>query len=65
MSVAFDGLKWNAKTADILFQRAQTMPASEAKVWKEAFEALLKKIGQTDTNLEAGRMGCSTGPHPG
>ena len=31
MSVAFDGLKWNAKTADNLFQRAQTMPASEAK----------------------------------
>ena len=49
MSVAFDGLKWNAKTADNLFRRAQTMPTSEAKVWKEAFEALLKKeIGQTD-----------------
>ena len=55
MSVAFDGLKWNAKTADNLFQRAQTLPASEAKVWKEAFEALLKKeIGQTDTSNYAG-----------
>ena len=31
------------------------MPASEAKVWKEAFEALLKKeIGQTDTENYAG-----------
>jgi RNA polymerase sigma factor (sigma-70 family) len=42
VSVAFDDLKWNAKTADNLFQRAQTMPPSEAKVWKEAFEALRK-----------------------
>ena len=51
MSVAFDGLKWNAKAADNLFQRTQTMPASEAKIWKEAFESLLKKkIGQTDTS---------------
>jgi hypothetical protein len=41
MSVAFDGLKWNAKAADILFQRAQTIPPSEAKVWKEAFERVL------------------------
>ena len=55
VSVAFDNLKWNAKTADNLFKRAQTMPASEAKVWKEAFEALLKKeIGQTDTQNYAG-----------
>jgi len=55
MSVAFDDLKWNAKTADNFFQRAQTMPATEAKVWKEAFEALLKKeIGQTDTTNYAG-----------
>jgi hypothetical protein len=39
MSVAFDGLKWNAKSAD-------------AKAWKKAFEALLKKkIGQTDTEV--------------
>jgi hypothetical protein len=38
VSVAFDGLKWNAKSADNLFQRAQTIPTSEAKVWKEAFE---------------------------
>jgi len=54
-SVAFDGLKWNAKTAGDLFKRAQTMPATEAKVWKEAFEVLLKKeIGQTDTTHFAG-----------
>jgi hypothetical protein len=52
MSVAFDDLKWNAKAADNLFKRAKTMPASEAKVWKEAFEALLKKeIGQTATEV--------------
>jgi len=55
MSVAFDDLKWNAKAADNLFKRAKTMPASEAKVWKEAFEVLLKKeIGQTDTTNYAG-----------
>jgi hypothetical protein len=55
MSVAFDGLKWNAKAADVLFQRAQSMPASEAEVWKEAFEVLLnKEIGQTDTRNYAG-----------
>jgi hypothetical protein len=55
VSVAFDDLKWNAKTADNLFKRAQTMPASEAKVWQETFEALLKKeIGQTDTRNYAG-----------
>jgi hypothetical protein len=55
LSVAFDNLKWNAKTADNLFQRAQTMPASEADVWKEAFEVLLKKeIGQTETTNYAG-----------
>jgi hypothetical protein len=55
LSVAFDDLKWNAKTADDLFKRAQTMPTSEAKVWKEAFAALLKKeIGQTDTTVLAG-----------
>ena len=41
VSVAFDGLKWNAKSADNLFQRAKTMPSSEAKVWKEAFERVL------------------------
>jgi hypothetical protein len=52
MSVVFDDLKWNAKTADLFFRRAQTMPQSEAKAWKEAFEALLKKeIGQTDTEV--------------
>jgi hypothetical protein len=52
VSVAFDDLKWNAKTADDLFKRAQTMPATEAKVWKEAFEVLLKKkIGQTDAEV--------------
>src|SRR5262249_5063276 len=55
LSVAFDDLKWNAKAAGDLFKRAQSMSASEAKVWKEAFEALLKKeIGQTDTTVYAG-----------
>jgi hypothetical protein len=55
MSVAFDDLKWNAKAADNLFKRARTMPASEARVWKKAFEVLLKKeIGQTDTTNYAG-----------
>src|SRR5262249_43615649 len=55
MSVAFDDSKWNAKAADKLFQRAQTMPASEARVWKKAFEELLKKeIGQTATTYYAG-----------
>jgi hypothetical protein len=55
LSLAFDGVKWNAKSADNLFQRAQTLPASEAKVWKEAFEALLKEeIGQTDTTVADG-----------
>jgi hypothetical protein len=55
LSVAFDDLKWNAKRADNLYQRAQTMPATEAKVWKEAFESLLKKkIGQTDAEVSDG-----------
>jgi hypothetical protein len=55
LSVAFDDLKWNAKTADKLFRRARTMPATEAKVWKEAFEALLKKkIGRTDVEVYDG-----------
>jgi hypothetical protein len=55
MSVAFDDLKWNAKAADNLFQRARTLPATEAKVWKGAFEGLLKKeIGQTATTNHAG-----------
>jgi hypothetical protein len=53
LSAAFDDLKWNAKSADGLFKRAQTMPASEAKVWKEAFEVLLnKKMWQTETETE-------------
>jgi hypothetical protein len=52
MSVAFDDLKWNAKAADKFLKRAQTMPASAAKVWKKAFETLLKKeIGQTATEV--------------
>jgi hypothetical protein len=55
VSVAFDDLKWNAKAADDLFKRAQTMPATEAKVWKEAFGSLLKKkIGQTDATVYDG-----------
>ncbi len=41
VSVAFDGLKWNAKSADNLFRRAKTMPSSEARGWKEAFERVL------------------------
>jgi uncharacterized protein (TIGR03067 family) len=58
MSVAFDGLKWNARAADKLFKRAQTMPASEAKIWKGAFQALLKKeIGQTATEVMDGGPG--------
>src|SRR6478672_10292644 len=43
VSVAFDGLKWNAGRADNFFQRAQSTPAAEVKVWKDAFEVLLKK----------------------
>src|SRR5262249_43020916 len=55
LSLAFDDLKWNAKAADTLFRRAQSMPASKAKAWKEAFEVLLKKkIGQTDTTVYDG-----------
>lgn len=51
MSVAFDDLKWNARTADELFHRAESLPASEARTWKEAFELLLnQQIGQTDTS---------------
>lgn len=47
VSVAFDDVKWNAKTADNLFKRAQTMPPADAKAWKEAFEALVKsEIGK-------------------
>jgi hypothetical protein len=41
MSVAFDRLKWNAKNAGVLFQRAETIPPSEAKVWRQAFERVL------------------------
>jgi|SRR5579883_525005 len=55
MSVAFEGLGWNPKAADRLFRRARTLSATEAKVWKEAFESLLKKeIGQTATTNSAG-----------
>jgi hypothetical protein len=55
VSVAFDGLKWNARRADNLFERARSMPAAEAKVWKDAFEALLKKkVGQSDTTIYDG-----------
>jgi hypothetical protein len=55
VSVAFDDLEWNATAADDLLKRARTMPASEAKVWKEAFEAVLRKgIGQADTTTYAG-----------
>jgi hypothetical protein len=56
MSVAFNDLKWNATVATKLFRRAQSMPASEAKAWKEALAALLKKeIGQdANTNQPGG-----------
>ena len=55
MSLAFNGVKWNADRADELFQRAQSLPASEAKVWKATFEAVLKKhIGQTDMTIDDG-----------
>jgi hypothetical protein len=56
VSLAFDGLRWNAKAAGRLYTRARTMPPAEARAWKEAFEAVLKKeIGQTDkTNLPGG-----------
>jgi hypothetical protein len=55
LSVAFDNLEWNAKNADKLFRRAQSISASECKLWKEAFETLLKKeIGQTDTTVYSG-----------
>ncbi|MBM3983399.1 MAG: hypothetical protein FJ304_24645 [Planctomycetes bacterium] len=43
MSVAFGaGHKWNAKAAGDLFRRAQSMPASDAKAWREAFEGVMK-----------------------
>lgn len=55
LSVAFDELEWNARAAEVLFRRARTLPPAEAKAWKEAFEALLKKeIGQTETTNSAG-----------
>ena len=55
LSVAFDDLRWNAKAAGDLFKRAQTMPAAEAKAWKQAFESVLKKkIGQTETTILSG-----------
>ena len=60
LSVAFDDLRWNAKAADDLFKRARTMTATEARAWKEAFEAVLRKeIGQTDTSSRGPR-----GPFP-
>ena len=43
MSVAFNGLQWNAKVAEKLFRRAQSIPTSEALVWTDTLEALLKK----------------------
>ncbi len=43
MSVAFDGLQWNARKAESLFQRARTMPPAEARLWQEAFQAVLKR----------------------
>jgi hypothetical protein len=50
MSVAFDDLQWNASAAAKLLNRAQTMPPSDAKAWKQAFETLLnQEIGQNAT----------------
>lgn len=43
VSAAFDDLNWNARTADNLFQRAQTMPPSEVRAWKKALEVLLTR----------------------
>ncbi len=43
MSVAFDGFRWNSQAADILFQRARSLPPSEAGAWKEALETLLSE----------------------
>jgi hypothetical protein len=58
LSAAFDDLNWNARAADNLYKRAQSISSSEARAWKEAFEALLKKeIGQTDTTIHAGGPG--------
>jgi hypothetical protein len=55
LSVAFDDLKWDAKAAAGFFERARSLPVSETRAWKEAFESLLKKrIGQTDTEIEDG-----------
>jgi hypothetical protein len=50
MSVAFDGLKWDAKSAAMLFRRAESLPASEASAWLEALETVLgKKIDRAYT----------------
>lgn len=55
LSLAFDDLEWNAKAADKLYRRAQTLPTAEARAWKEALEAVLKKeIGQTAKHNLAG-----------
>ena len=55
VSLAFDDLAWNARTADSLFRRAQTMPPFEARAWQDAFEALRKKeIGQNATTVYDG-----------
>jgi hypothetical protein len=56
MSLAFDDLQWNTRAANELLQRAQALPTAEAKEWKQAFEAILKKpIGQNaTTNFDGG-----------
>jgi hypothetical protein len=43
LSVVFDDLKWNAKTADKLYKRACSLQPADAKAWKEAFEKVLKR----------------------
>ncbi len=47
LGVAFDRFQWNAKVADVLFHRAQTISPAEGKTWMDAFERLLNnKIEQ-------------------
>jgi hypothetical protein len=48
MSVAFEGLQWNASAADRMLKRAQTMPPAEARAWKDALEAVLRNETERD-----------------
>ena len=63
MSLAFDGLKWNATVGDKLYKRACTLSVADAKAWREAFEAVLqKKIGIEPT--EKGELSNLAGGPP-